>query len=111
EFRADRFPPGANRIFVDHASCVTTVRARRESCYGESKYRNPTDRDSIIVRSVLSSYRLRMRCQGHLRIGKNGGIMRTRRAMLFGASAVGALALAGLGYRAWDRGVFAAGRG
>src|SRR6476646_378594 len=54
EFRADRFPPGANRIFVDHASCVTTVRARRESCYGESKYRNPTDRDSIIVRSVLS---------------------------------------------------------
>jgi len=31
--------------------------------------------------------------------------MRTRRAMLFGASAVGALALAGLGYRAWDRGV------
>jgi hypothetical protein len=38
-------------------------------------------------------------------------VMRTRRALLFGAAGAGALTVGGLGYRAWDRGVWSGGEG
>jgi hypothetical protein len=37
--------------------------------------------------------------------------MRTRRALLFAGVGAGALTLGGLGYRAWDRGVWSGGKG
>ena len=54
EFRADGFPAHADGVLIYHAIRTTTVRTAQESRHPGSCSRTHTDRDSLIVRGVLT---------------------------------------------------------